>query len=147
MKTVSWRSVYASSHLQHQLKKMGVFHSQVCSPHWIIADFGLWFGTAHRWWDDRLRGHSLVPCAGDHVELDALQHDRWLMLTHIFELFTQTSGLLSWISVLFLFSVDIWSVGCIMAELLTGRTLFPGTDRILFSATPAADVEPLTPFA
>uniref|UniRef100_A0A3B4AKX2 mitogen-activated protein kinase n=1 Tax=Periophthalmus magnuspinnatus TaxID=409849 RepID=A0A3B4AKX2_9GOBI len=23
---------------------------------------------------------------------------------------------------------DIWSVGCIMAELLTGRTLFPGTD-------------------
>lgn len=29
------------------------------------------------------------------------------------------------------FLVDIWSVGCIMAELLTGRTLFPGTDRIL----------------
>ncbi|KAK7814848.1 hypothetical protein U0070_026349 [Myodes glareolus] len=28
-------------------------------------------------------------------------------------------------------TVDIWSVGCIMAELLTGRTLFPGTDRIL----------------
>lgn len=30
-------------------------------------------------------------------------------------------------------TVDIWSVGCIMAELMTGRTLFPGTDRILFS--------------
>lgn len=29
--------------------------------------------------------------------------------------------------------VDIWSVGCIMAELLTGRTLFPGTDRILLT--------------
>lgn len=28
-------------------------------------------------------------------------------------------------------SVDIWSVGCIMAEFLTGRPLFPGTDRIL----------------
>uniref|UniRef100_A0A8C5HYP2 mitogen-activated protein kinase n=1 Tax=Gouania willdenowi TaxID=441366 RepID=A0A8C5HYP2_GOUWI len=28
-------------------------------------------------------------------------------------------------------TVDIWSVGCIMAELLTGRTLFPGTDRFL----------------
>ncbi|KAF0767305.1 mitogen-activated protein kinase p38b-like isoform X1 [Aphis craccivora] len=26
-------------------------------------------------------------------------------------------------------TVDIWSVGCIMAELLTGRTLFPGTDH------------------
>jgi len=27
-------------------------------------------------------------------------------------------------------TVDIWSVGCIMAEMLTGRTLFPGTDHI-----------------
>ena len=25
----------------------------------------------------------------------------------------------------------MWSVGCIMAELLTGQVLFPGTDRIL----------------
>ncbi|XP_070491914.1 mitogen-activated protein kinase p38b-like isoform X1 [Chironomus tepperi] len=27
-------------------------------------------------------------------------------------------------------TVDIWSVGCIMAELLTSRTLFPGSDQI-----------------
>ncbi|CAO1298784.1 unnamed protein product [Diamesa hyperborea] len=27
-------------------------------------------------------------------------------------------------------TVDIWSCGCIMAELLTGRTLFPGSDHI-----------------
>ncbi|XP_065828877.1 mitogen-activated protein kinase 14-like [Oscarella lobularis] len=27
-------------------------------------------------------------------------------------------------------NVDIWSVGCIMAELLTGRSLFPGRDHI-----------------
>lgn len=27
-------------------------------------------------------------------------------------------------------NVDIWSVGCIMAELITGRPLFPGTDHI-----------------
>ena len=27
-------------------------------------------------------------------------------------------------------SVDIWSVGCIMAELLTGQVLFPGSDHI-----------------
>merc|ERR1719418_414083 len=27
-------------------------------------------------------------------------------------------------------TVDLWSVGCIMAEMLTGTTLFPGTDHI-----------------
>merc|ERR1711971_1268727 len=27
-------------------------------------------------------------------------------------------------------TVDMWSVGCIMAEMLTGKTLFPGTDHI-----------------
>ena len=26
-------------------------------------------------------------------------------------------------------TVDIWSVGCIMAELITSKTLFPGADR------------------
>ena len=28
-------------------------------------------------------------------------------------------------------SVDIWSVGCIMGEMIKGGVLFPGTDRIL----------------
>lgn len=31
----------------------------------------------------------------------------------------------------FLFSVDMWSVGCIMGEMIKGAVLFPGTDRIL----------------
>lgn len=34
-------------------------------------------------------------------------------------------------------SVDIWSVGCIMAEMLQGRALFKGADRILL---PFSDV-------
>ena len=29
-------------------------------------------------------------------------------------------------------AVDIWSAGCIMAELVTRRTLFRGTDHILW---------------
>lgn len=33
----------------------------------------------------------------------------------------------------FIFSVDVWSVGCIMAEMVRGSVLFPGTDRILES--------------
>ncbi len=28
-------------------------------------------------------------------------------------------------------TADVWSVGCVMAELLTGQTLFPGNDCIL----------------
>ena len=32
---------------------------------------------------------------------------------------------------IFTFTVDMWSVGCIMAEMLTGKALFPGTDRKL----------------
>ncbi|KAJ8983533.1 hypothetical protein NQ317_012024 [Molorchus minor] len=38
-------------------------------------------------------------------------------------------------------TVDIWSVGCIMAELLTGKTLFPGTDHLhqfILGANPLA---------
>jgi len=44
-------------------------------------------------------------------------------------------------------TVDIWSVGCIMAELLTSRTLFPGTDHIdqlmrimVLTGTPSAQL-------
>ena len=28
-------------------------------------------------------------------------------------------------------TVDVWSCGCIMAELLTGRTLFPGNFNVI----------------
>lgn len=37
----------------------------------------------------------------------------------------------------FLFSVDIWSVGCIMGELVKGCVIFQGTDRILPGTFPA----------
>ena len=31
-------------------------------------------------------------------------------------------------------TVDVWSCGCIMAELLTGRTLFPGIIFLIFES-------------
>lgn len=43
--------------------------------------------------------------------------------------FFQSCMLIQWLS--FHFSVDVWSVGCIMAEMVRGSVLFPGTDRIL----------------
>ncbi len=36
---------------------------------------------------------------------------------------------LTFVTIFVSFSVDIWSVGCITAEMLTSKTLFPGTDR------------------
>lgn len=53
-----------------------------------------------------------------------------LILSCFFYLFAfQSCMLIWWIS--FHFSVDVWSVGCIMAEMVRGSVLFPGSDRIL----------------
>lgn len=46
-------------------------------------------------------------------------------------------------------AVDLWSVGCIMAELISGRTLFPGADRefcvlIVTNQATSADIDQLT---
>ena len=29
-------------------------------------------------------------------------------------------------------NVDVWSIGCILGEMIRGSVMFPGTDRILF---------------
>lgn len=79
--------------------------------------------------------------------MDALWTERWKHTSLLFLLLLlqlRSSCLvyfpLSWFLSLFYiiisFSsslVDIWSVGCIMAELLTGKVIFPGNDCILHS--------------
>lgn len=32
-------------------------------------------------------------------------------------------------------NVDVWSVGCILGEMIRGSVMFPGTDRIFFMIT------------
>lgn len=57
--------------------------------------------------------------------------------------FLQPCMLIGWLS--FHFSVDVWSVGCIMAEMVRGSVLFPGTDRILeFNISPNPPPHPST---
>lgn len=42
-------------------------------------DPGLWSGAAHGWWNDGICGHTVVPSPWDHAQLDALQHDRYVL--------------------------------------------------------------------
>lgn len=51
------------------------------------------------------------------------------VVTVVFLFVFQSCMLIWWLSSHF--SVDVWSVGCIMAEMVRGSVLFPGTDRIL----------------
>ncbi|XP_069437937.1 mitogen-activated protein kinase 12 isoform X2 [Ovis canadensis] len=82
-------------------------------PLTLAVDPGLRPGPAGRQRDDRLRGDPVVPRARGHLELDALHADGPR---------SPHAGA----SV----SVDIWSVGCIMAEMITGKTLFKGNDHL-----------------
>ncbi|XP_027824056.1 mitogen-activated protein kinase 12 isoform X3 [Ovis aries] len=82
-------------------------------PLTLAVDSGLRPGPAGRQRDDRLRGDPVVPRARGHLELDALHADGPR---------SPHAGA----SV----SVDIWSVGCIMAEMITGKTLFKGNDHL-----------------
>ena len=66
--------------------------------------------------DWRLR---ILNCGLTHDEVTSYVAARWYCAPEI---------LYEWAS--YNNTVDVWSVGCILAELVTGQTLFPGTDHI-----------------
>ena len=84
-----------------------------------------WISQTNWKWNDWLCSNSMVQSSRNHVKLDALPPNRYFfkIILKLFEFF-----------IIFFSSnlVDMWSVGCIMAEMLTGRTLFPGADRKWF---------------
>lgn len=117
---------------------MSIFCKQLCFSFFLhfncsqILDFGLARHT-----DDEMTGYVATRWyRAPEIMLNWMHYNmtgRWLSacVRHDRRVVWQES--LNVCALLFCVTVDIWSVGCIMAELLTGKTLFPGTDRILFS--------------
>lgn len=132
MKTVSWRSANTFSRLQHWVRNECFAVSSAPTPTPIVPRFWTlaWHGTpTTRWpatWPLAGTAHQRSCWTGCITTWQVVDVD-----THLWP-FHPNIRMIVVISASLFFSVDIWSVGCIMAELLTGRTLFPGTDRILF---------------
>lgn len=58
----------------------------------------------------------------------------WAQLKTLFVIYVLLRFLLMFFVLYVFILVDIWSVGCIMAEMIIGKTLFKGKDCILSSA-------------
>lgn len=135
---------------------MWLVNSIVLNLWWFLcfslSDFRLW--TLTRSWQphDWICCHSLVARSRDHLQLDALQWKRcpptFSLVSEVWNLHNKGLDCFSHTWRFFIFpgyknlflkfwffccTVDIWSAGCIMAEMITGRILFEGKNRILLT--------------
>ncbi|XP_005732746.1 mitogen-activated protein kinase 14A [Pundamilia nyererei] len=112
----TYRELQLLKHMKHE-NVIGLL--DVFTPATSLKDFTDVYLVTHLMGADL---NNIVKCqklTDDHVQFLIYQILRGLK-----------KSVLGIMSVSFCVSVDIWSVGCIMAELLTGRALFPGTDHI-----------------
>ncbi len=94
-------------------------------------DLWLWAGTDSRprTWPHRIPhrvcGYSLVPRSWDHAQLQGMSMCVYVVsILHINLMHVLTFSLLIFQG--YTKSIDIWSVGCILAEMLSNKPIFPG---------------------
>lgn len=98
-------------------------------PHWVLLPF---------WYDSLENDHS------EGVVSVFYQRSHW-WAGEIYWVFSclggglekRDVGLSSWFLITWCLVVDIWSVGCIMAEMVLHKVLFPGRDCILLKERPS----------
>ena len=83
-----------------------------------LSDFGLSRGIQPN--NDQLEGYNY-----DSIEHIELAHKGLILTNNVVTLWYRSPELLLG-SVNYSYSIDLWSVGCIIAELQLGRPLFPG---------------------
>lgn len=106
-------------------------------------DSRLWLGE-DRWYylhDDALRRHAVLPSTrGEHDSISEETLPRQIRSVRLIRSLHLVPFIFCFLSSLSLSqvilgmgykeNVDIWSVGCIMGEMIRGGVLFPGTDHI-----------------
>ncbi len=89
-----------------------------------MQDNRLWSSKKRKRRNDGLCCHQMVQSSRNNAQMDAL-YESWYK--------TFSKNILMWYIFKFMhvLQVDIWSVGCILAEMYIHRPLFPGSDRKL----------------
>lgn len=96
------------------------------------SDLWLWPGTDSRprarphGFLDRVRGHALVQGSRNHAQLKGRCVRNWCRLCVRVDISFPPHYICLFVSQGYSKSIDIWSVGCILAEMLSNRPIFPG---------------------